>query len=50
MLKYFLVILFAVWLRRFGLALGLFESVIPKDGFQFDIFSWPSDWLSHTFN
>ena len=47
MLKYVFVILFAAWLRRFGLALGLFEPVILKDGFQLDIFSSSSDWLSH---
>ena len=50
MLKYVLVILFAAWLRRFGLALGLFKSVIPKDGFQLDIFSSSSDWLSRAFS
>ena len=37
MLKYVLVILFGYWLKRFGLALGLFESVFPKDGFQFGV-------------
>ena len=49
MLKYLLIILFAAWLRRFGLALGLFESVIPKDGFQFEISS-RSYWLSQEFD
>ena len=36
MLKYVLVILLGIWLRRFGLALGLFGSIIPKKGFEFD--------------
>ena len=44
MLKYVLVILFGYWLKRFGLALGLFESIFPKDGFQFGVLGSVSPW------